>query len=173
MQIQQHLFLELYIDGMGRRGWNTIPPTLTHIRWGIRAPYYLLSDCSEAPRGKPRGILNSKEGDFIPLTPAPHSFPPLMAGELWTTSYFLEMDFLSNFYEDAYWFLPINRKGIRSKSYDESILPPNSILFISDYRVFHAFAAAFSLLRRFQNLHPRSPREIKRDSVNNLSHFLY
>ena len=35
---------------------------------------------SETPRGKPRGIFNSKEGDCIPLTPAPHSSPPLMAG---------------------------------------------------------------------------------------------
>jgi len=39
-----------------------------------------LQSLSETPRGKPRGIFNSKEGDCIPLTPAPHSSPPLMAG---------------------------------------------------------------------------------------------
>ena len=35
---------------------------------------------SETPRGKPQRIFNNKEGDCIPLTPAPHSSPPLMAG---------------------------------------------------------------------------------------------
>ena len=33
-------------------------------------------DESETPRGKPRGILKSKEGNCIPLAPAPHSSPP-------------------------------------------------------------------------------------------------
>jgi hypothetical protein len=34
---------------------------------------------SEAPCDKPQGILNNKEGDCIPLTPAPQNTTPLMA----------------------------------------------------------------------------------------------